>query len=264
MLILTFKILVIFYVLVCAVMFFFQERFIFFPEKLQKDHRFGFPGDFEEMYFSTTDKKSLHGLLFRAERPEGLVFYLHGNAGSLGTWGEVAATYTVLNYDVVMLDYRGYGKSEGSISGQEELFEDVQLVYNDLKKRYREENIVVLGYSLGTGPATRLASANNPKLLILEAPYFSLVHIMRRNYPVLPTFILKYKFRTDEFIRNCRMPVVIFHGDRDDVIHYENSLKLKPLLKATDTLITLAEQGHHDISNNHHYRSAISKILTSP
>ena len=168
---------------------------------------------------------------------------MHGNAGSLSSWGGVAETYTNLNYDIFILDYRGYGKSEGSINGQEQLFQDVQAVYAELKKKYKEDKIIVLGYSIGTGLASKIASTNNPKLLILQAPYYSLTDLMRHTYRIIPTFILKYTFETNEFITNCKMPIVIFHGNQDRVIYYGSSRKLKEQFKEQISLITLEGQG---------------------
>ena len=130
-----------------------------------------------------------------------------------------------------------------------------------LKKKYREDSIIVLGYSVGTGPASKIASANHPKLLILQAPYYSLVDLMRHTYPIIPTFLLKYKFETNKYIEDCKMPIVIFHGDQDEVISYNSSLKLKKILKDTDRLITLKGQGHNGITDNPEYVSAIEKIL---
>jgi uncharacterized protein len=202
-----------------------------------------------------------NGLLFKADSSKGLIFYLHGNAGSLSSWGEVAETYTGLNYDVFLLDYRGYGKSEGSISSQEQFFGDLQVVYNELKKKYPEEKIIVLGYSIGTGPASKIASANNPKLLILQAPYFSLTDMMQHTYAIVPTFILKYKFETNEYIKDCKMPVVIFHGNEDEVIYYGSSLKLQEQFKSQDTLITLDGQGHNGMTDNEAYKAELRKIL---
>jgi alpha-beta hydrolase superfamily lysophospholipase len=243
-------------------LFFFQEKLIFFPEKLRPDHQFNFQGEFEEINFKTPDNKVLNGVLFKSDSSKGLIFYLHGNAGSINSWGEMAPTYTNLNHDVFILDYRGYGKSESSIKSQEELFRDVQIAYDSLKNRYDEDEIIVLGFSIGSGPATKLASANNPKLLILEAPYFSLIDMMRRRFRIFPPLLLKYKFRTDEFIKECKMPIVIFHGDQDEVIYYGSSLKLKQLLKETDTLITLKGQGHNGISENLDYKSELQRILS--
>ena len=153
-------------------------------------------------------------------------------------------------------------KVKATITSQDQLFRDLQVVYNEVKKRYSEDNVIVLGYSIGTAPAAKIAAVNNPKLLILQAPYYSLTDMMRHTYRIFPTFLLKYKFRTDQFVRDCKMPVVIFHGDQDEVIYYRSSLKLKELMKRTDTLITLKGQGHNGITDNPHYKIEIEKILS--
>lgn len=256
------KIVAALYILVCGLLFFFQESLIFFPQKLEKDYKFSFDQKFEEINIKTKDNKLLNGVLFKSDNSKGLIFYLHGNAGSLNSWGEVAKSYTNLNYDVFMLDYRGYGKSEGSINNQGQFFQDIQTAYDELKNKYSEERIVVLGYSIGTGPASKVASTNNPRLLILQAPYYSLTDMIRHIYPIIPPFILKYKFRTDEYIRNCKMPIVIFHGDQDEVIYYGSSLKLKEEFKKRDTLITLIGQGHNGMTDNPSYKIEIQKVLT--
>jgi uncharacterized protein len=255
------KIVVVVYILLCGLLYFFQEKLIFFPDKTDKDFKFNFNQPFEELTIKTADNKLLNGILFKSDSSKGLIFYLHGNAGSLSSWGDAAKTYTDLGYDVFMLDYRGYGKSEGSISGQGQLFGDIQVAYNELKKKYKEEQIIVLGYSIGTGPAAKLASANNPKLLILQAPYYSLTDMMRHTYPIIPTFILKYKFATNEYLKSCKMPVVIFHGKVDEVIYYGSSLKLKEDLKEKVTLITLNGQEHNGITDNPEYKVALQRIL---
>jgi alpha-beta hydrolase superfamily lysophospholipase len=253
--------LIILFIVLFGAVTMFQEKLIFFPEKLEKSYKFDFNQKFEEIYIKTKDGINLHGLLFHAENSKGLIFYLHGNAGSLSSWGGVAETYTDLNYDAFILDYRGYGKSEGSINGEEQLFQDIQTVYDHLRKKYNESKIIVLGYSIGTGPAAKIASDNNPKMLILQAPCFNLTDLMKKIYPGVPAFILKYKFRTDQYITKCKMPVVIFHGNRDEVIYYGSSLKLKKLFKPEDRLITLNGQSHNGMTDNPDYRTEIKKIL---
>ena len=165
------------YVALCGLLYFFQEKFIFFPEKLPKGHAFSFREAFEEVTIKTEDNILLNGLLFKADASKGLIFYLHGNAGSLQSWGNISKTYTDLGYDLFILDYRGFGKSEGAISSQDQMCGDAQSAYYIMKSRYSEDNIIVLGYSIGTGIATKLAAKNNPRLLILQSPYFSLVNI---------------------------------------------------------------------------------------
>lgn len=257
----TCAVLVALYVLICCLLFVYQEDIIFLPQKLNNNHQFTFATPFEEVYIKTEDNVLLHGLLFKANQSKGLIFYLHGNAGSLNNWGKVAQTYTDLNYDVFMLDYRGYGKSEGSISSEEQLFDDVQTAYKELSKKYNENNIIVLGYSIGTGPAAKIATTNHPKLLILQAPYASLTDMMKHRFPIIPTFLLKYKLATNEYIKNCKTPIIDFHGDQDKVIPYEESLKLKPFFKPLDTLITLTGQGHNGMGNNSEYQKEIVRIL---
>jgi len=251
------------YISVCVILFARQEKLIFDPTKLSTDFKFAFDGKFEEVNIKTPDNKLLNGVLFKADSTKGLVFYLHGNAGALNTWGQVAKTYTDMHHDVFMLDYRGYGKSEGQINSQQQFFDDIQLAYNHMKKRYLENKIIVLGYSIGTGAAANIAANNHPRLLVLQAPYYSLTDMMKHNYPIIPTFILKYKFETNKYIQNCKMPVVIFHGDVDMVVYYQSSLKLQALLKPTDTLITLHNQDHNGITDNPDYRNAMFKILNS-
>jgi pimeloyl-ACP methyl ester carboxylesterase len=255
------KLLLIFYVLICMGLYFFQEKLLFFPDRLDKTYKYSFARPFEELFIKTKDGNLLNALLFKTDSAKGLVFYLHGNAGSLDKWGDVAGRYTALNYDVFMLDYPGYGKSEGAIKSETQLFDVIQSAYNSMKEQYHEDSVVVLGYSIGTGPAAHLAATNHPGLLILQAPYYSLTDMMRHTYPIIPTFLLKYKFRTNEYLKNCKMPVVIFHGDQDEIIYHGSSLKLKEEMKTGDTLITLKGQGHNGMTENPEYLAAIQTVL---
>jgi len=257
----TLKLLLIVYVLICIGLYFFQEKLLFFPDKLDKNYRFSFHQPFEEFNIKAKDRKLMNGLLFKADSAKGLVFYLHGNAGSLNSWGDVANRYTDLHYNVFILDYPGYGKSEGTIENKSQLLDGIQIAYDEMKKRFDEDSIIVLGYSVGTGLAAHLAATNHPKLLILQAPYYSLTDMMQHTYPIIPTFLLKYKFQTNEYLKECKMPVAIFHGDQDGVIYYGSSLKLKNEMKTGDTLITLKGQGHNGITDNPDYIAAIQTIL---
>ncbi len=249
------------YIAMCILLYIFQEKLIFFPHKLKKDHTFQFVQEFEELNIKTQDGTSINGLLFRADSSKGLIFYLHGNAGSLDGWGKVAETYTGMQYDVFIFDYRGFGKSEGQINGQEQIFRDNQAVYDELKKRYSKDKIIVLGYSIGTGLAAKIAAENNPRMLILQAPYYSMTDIMEHRYPFVPTGLLRYTFATNMYLKACNMPMYIFHGNTDGVIYHGSSLKLKDELKERVTLITLNGQGHNGMTDNPDYRAELRRIL---
>src|SRR5687768_10908171 len=115
------KVLLILYVFLCIAVYFFQEKMIFFPNRLNKDYTFSFNQPFQELNIRTKKGNLINGILFKADDSKGLIFYLHGNAGAVDSWGEVAGRYTQLNYDVFVLDYPGYGKSEGTITSQSKL-----------------------------------------------------------------------------------------------------------------------------------------------
>lgn len=249
------------YLLLCLGMYTLQESIIFHPRRLSADHTFKFEQPFEEISIPSFDGKKLSGLLLKCDSARGLVFYLHGNAGTLDTWGTIGKNYAALGYDVFVMDYRGFGKSEGDIDGEDQFFNDVHAAYTEMKKRYAEDKIVVIGYSIGTASAAMLAARYSPKMLILQAPYYSLTDMMHQQYAFLPDFLLKYKFETFRFIEKVKAPVMIFHGDADEIIYYGASLKLKKHLKAGDRLITLAGAGHLGINDNEIYQQELKQIL---
>ncbi|MEJ8803868.1 alpha/beta hydrolase [Pontibacter sp. H249] len=240
-----------------------QENLIIFPEKLRPDHKFSFVQEFEEVFVTATDGAKLHGLLFKVDAPKGLVFYLHGNAGSVDSWGWAAQTYTDLGYDCFVFDYRGYGKSEGSISSETQFYEDAQAAYEHLRKSYHEQEVIIAGYSIGTAAAAKLASENEPRLLVLQAPYYSLSDLSKSLYPIIPSFLLKYKFETYRFLENIKAPVVLFHGAQDEIIYHGSSEKLKAHLKPTDQVIILQGQGHNGMNENPKYKEALAVVLAA-
>lgn len=249
------------YVAVCVLLYFQQERLLFFPTKLPANYRFQFKNRFEERWIPTADGVRLHGLLFPADSARGLIFYLHGNGGALDSWGDVAATYTRLGYSVFLLDYRGYGKSEGRISSQAQLLADVDTAYQQLAAEFPESRTVLLGYSLGTGPAAWLAARHHPRLLVLQAPYASMRAMARQHYPWVPPFIVRYPLATDEVLPQVQVPIVIFHGDQDEVISPQSTQALKAALKPQDQFITLPGTGHNGMTDNPDYQQAIRRIL---
>lgn len=255
-------ILLLIYLLLCLFLYLFQERFIFFPEKLPSSYSFTFKNDFTEHFIKTVDNVQLNLLHFvTKEKSRGVVLYLHGNSKSLKYWGDYADFFLSLGYNFITYDYRGFGKSEGNISSQKQLFKDADKVYEWVESQYDNSQIIVDGYSFGSGVAAYLADKYHPKILILEAPYYKLSHIMRKRYSIFPSTLLKYKFPTDEFIKQCQMPVYIFHGDKDEQISIKNSFRLSRLIKLKDRLIVLKNQKHNDLMAHPQYQLEMKEIL---
>jgi fermentation-respiration switch protein FrsA (DUF1100 family) len=193
-------------------------------------------------------------------KPKGLIYYFHGNAGSLDGWGQVAHDFTQYDYDVLLIDYRGYGKSNGKQT-ETGMLKDAEVIYQELLKEYEESKIIIYGRSIGSGVATFVSSKYTPGMLILESPFYNLPDVAKQYFPWFPSALIRFKFRNDKYIQNVECPIYIFHGTRDEVIDVQASHKLKKKLKNGDQLI-LVEGGHHnDLILFEKYRENLKKIL---
>jgi len=240
-----------------------QVKFFFPGAALPNNYVYSFPVKFQEVTVKTKESTDLSALLFKSDSAKGVILFLHGNTGSLQQWGNISKIYTSLHYDLLMLDYRGYGKSAGAIKNEEQLFSDVQQAYNYLKLSYPENKIIVLGYSIGTGPAAFLAANNHPKELILEAPFYSLPDAIHHLRPSFDTSKIAFHFNTWAFLQKTTAPVYIFHGDQDKMFYYGSSEKLKAFFKPGDELITLKGAGHPFMDQNPDYLTGLKRILQS-
>jgi len=255
-------ILVTIYLLICTFFYFFQTGFIFFPEKLNNNHKYMFDADFEEINYTVDKNAVINALLFKSkQKSKGIIFYFHGNAGNLNGWGEISHLFLTKGYDFLIFDYRNYGKSYGTFN-QENLFNDGLFIYNEIKQKYDEKNIIVYGRSIGTPIASYVASKNNPQMLILETPLFDMKSLKNKYFPFLPNFILKYTFETYTYIKDVKFPVYIFHGTIDNIIPYEIASKLKNYLKSTDKFITIPNGNHNNLDSFKEYHENLDKIIS--
>lgn len=247
------------YLLYVSYIYFNQAEMVFVANKLPENYKFEFNQKFKEVTIPSFDKTQLHGLLFKSQNSKGLIFYLHGNKGTVANWGNNAEVYTNLGYDIFFLDYRGFGKSEGTIENQEQVFKDISIAYDKVKSGYK--NTIIIGYSIGTGLATYLASIKNPDKLILQAPYYNFLEFSTSRAPYFPDFLKKFQFETDKYITKVKASIYIFHGNQDQLIPFENSTRLQKLFKPTDVFFKLENQGHIGINDNEEYQEKLKVIL---
>jgi len=249
------------YLIAVALLYFKQELFIFRPDQLSDNYQFEY-NNATELNFNTPNNGKINGLLFKQinSSSKGIILYFHGNAGALDRWGYVAQELMPYGYDVLIIDYRGYGKSKGKLSEQN-LFSDAQYCYDFLAKDYKSDDIVIYGRSIGTGIATHLAANNKARTLILETPYFNLFDIVKDYFKLIPKkMLLKYTFSNNQYIRKVNYPIFIFHGTNDKVIPIESALKLQPI--ASNSEITIIEgANHHNISTYQKYHQKMKSIL---
>lgn len=253
-------ILCLIYVGILTLMYFMQENLIFFPEKLPPDYTYSFEGNFREVNFDTGGDIRINALHFKAGTAKGLVLYFHGNAGSLASWGDVAKDFTPFGYDVLIMDFRGYGKSTGKIQNEEGLHHDAEFIYKEMLKQYKEEDIIIYGRSIGTGIASKLAVAHSPGQLVLETPYFSFPDLVKHIYPFVPAFLVKYKLANNTYLPEVKCRVSLIHGTKDEIVPYDSSVRLAPLI-ADFRFYTIEGGMHNNLSDFEAYHQALKAIL---
>jgi pimeloyl-ACP methyl ester carboxylesterase len=253
---------------ICAWYYSRQESLIFHPSVLPRGYTFAFNRPFEEHEIEVEPGFALNALLFPSDRTDeasaerGAVLYLHGNAGDLQSWGDHAELYVDAGYDFLVVDYRGYGKSNSTVSSEAQLHSDMQQVWDWLADRYDAGSIVVVGYSLGSALGARVACANGARQLVLLAPFYSGRDIGRRVAPWLPAALNRYQLRTDLLLQDCELPVLLVHGERDMTIPPRASRRLHALMGGHSRLLILPDADHQNIAENPEFRDAMRELLT--
>jgi len=262
--ILIITIFVIAVIAVSLIFYFFQEKFIFKPEKLSDDFKFEYENqEVEEYNIQLSDKVTINGLHFKTKNPKGVVFYLKGNSKSIKGWGKFAIDFTYHGWDVLMIDYRGFGKSKGKRT-QQAMKEDVQAIYNIIKQKVDEKHIIIYGRSLGTGLATKLASVNSPKMLILACPYYSMSNNAKRYLPFIPLgLLMRYSMPTYKWIKYVKCPIKLIHGTNDRIIPMKSSVRLSRINPKLSRLYLVIGGGHKNLHNFEDYHRALKEILQS-
>lgn len=254
------------YIFISILLYFLQDYLMFKPEKLAKDFQFHYENqETEEYNVETRDGAIINGLHFKTKSPKGIVFYLKGNSKSIKGWGKFAVDFTRHGYDVLMIDYRGFGKSTGRRT-QKDIKRDLQVVYNKIKENVPEKYIILYGRSLGSGFATKLASMNNPRMLVLDAPYYSLSKVAKRYMPFMPlSLLIKFPMPTYKWLKYVQCPIHIIHGTDDKLIPYKTSVKLSKIKPKLTTLHSIIGGGHKNLNTFESYHKILSDvIMTKP
>lgn len=241
-----------------------QERLLFEPEPLPLDDPICSDDDTREFFIEVPGAR-LSVAHLKRENPRGVFFFLHGNSGNLKKWFQELDAFRQANFDVVMFDYRGFGKSGGCIESEQQLRADVQAVWEHFAPMYEGKRVVISGQSLGTGLAAGLAAhlcaeGRAPDLTLLVSPYSSMKALAAELYPWVPVQVLRYPLHTLEHAAKLLGPVMLIHGDKDELIPIHHSETLAKSFRSAQ-LLRVTGAGHSDVHQFPSVRQALLSAL---
>jgi fermentation-respiration switch protein FrsA (DUF1100 family) len=199
-----------------------QPRMVFFPSRAQA----GTPADwglrYEDLRFDTDDGVSLHGWYIPAAGARQVVLFLHGNAGNISHRGESLEIFHRLGVNVLIFDYRGYGRSGGAPS-EAGLYRDAGAAWRYLTeiRGVDPADILIFGRSLGGAVAARLASRVPAGGVILESTFSSARDLAHSVFPLLGRLVvLRYDFDSVRALAGVRSPVLVLHSRDDEIVPF--------------------------------------------
>jgi uncharacterized protein len=221
------------------------ERFIFLPAKHPIGEWEPAGLQFTDVEFSSADGKKLHGWLVSPDEPKQIVLFCHGNAGNVTFRANRLEYFFENGYAGLVFDYRGYGKSEG-VPTTEGVLADAEAALNFLAKKFdvKHKDIIILGRSLGGSVAVQLAAKHTPKALILESSFTSFHDIADFHVPSLSKLVSKKELNSLETIAGIQAPVLISHGDADNIIPFEHGQRLFEAAGEPKTFVRIVDGGH--------------------
>ncbi len=229
-----------------ALMYFTQRRLMYFPETVRTPPAAaGFP-EAQEVWLNPADGERILAWHVPPQGDNPVVLYFHGNGGSIRLRVDRFRKIVAAGVGLLGVSYRGYGGSSGTPT-EAGLIEDARAAYAFAAERYAGR-IAVWGESLGTGVAVALASERPVTHVILDAPYTATVDVAAAVYWFLPVrWLMKDQFRSDLRIRNVTAPVLILHGDGDDIIPIGYGERLLALIPGEKRLVRFAGGYHGDL-----------------
>jgi hypothetical protein len=210
--------------------------------------------EYDDVTFRTEDGLNLHGWFVPGKKSspdEDLhtLLWFHGNAGNINhRLGNIKMLHERVPVNVFIIDYRQYGRSEGKISEKGTYIDaGAALAHLHSRKEINQEKIIFFGRSLGSAVAVELALKEKCRALILETPFTSILEMGKKLYPFLPvSLLLKTKYDSLSKIRNIKVPILIMHGDKDDLVPFEHGKRLYDMANEPKEFYTIPGAGHND------------------
>jgi len=197
---------------------FLEGRAIFFPVKPLAALPSAYGLRFEDVYFETTDRQKLNAWYLPGREGAKVFLFCHGNAGNISHRIEKLAFLNGLGYGVLILDYRGYGNSEGR-PGEQGFYRDAEAAYDYLRSRgVPPERITGYGESIGGSVVAHLATRRSLGAVIFENSFTNIGDMARAHYPVIPPWILASRFDTREAVASLKVPKLFIRSREDKIV----------------------------------------------
>jgi fermentation-respiration switch protein FrsA (DUF1100 family) len=226
-----------------------EAQFIFFPEPHLEATPEAMGLAYEEVEFTAEDGVRLHGWFVPASGARWTVLWFHGNAGNIShRLDNLLQMHRRLQVHVFIFDYRQYGRSQGRVSEQG-TYLDARAALQTLQQRadIDPQSVVLFGRSLGSAVAVELARHATCRALILESPFTSVPDMAARVLPLVPIGrLLRTRYDSLGKIAQIAVPLLILHGDRDDVVPFEHGQRLFAAAAEPKTFYTIPGAGHND------------------
>ena len=254
------------WILLSALLYIFQPKFVYFPfDKLETTPK-AVNLDFENVLIKTEDNVNLHGWYVQHNSPKATLLFFHGNGGNISHRLDSLVIFKQLGLSTLIIDYRGYGQSEG-ITSEQGTYKDAKAAWGYLlnDKKLSEKDIIIFGRSLGAAVAAWLASQHTPRALILESAFTSIADIGKHYYPYLPTRLLvRIKYPTVQYIKNVNCPVLITHSPTDEIIPYKFGKKLFAIANEPKSFLEIVG-GHNEgfIVSGNIYTNGLKEFLST-
>ena len=204
------------------IVWFLEPRMAFFPQSGVQATPAAAGVPFQDLRIETADRETLHGWWLERPDARAQVIFFHGNGGNLSLWLDILVDLWRRGFEVLAIDYRGYGASTGRASEQG-LYRDAEAVVRLFRERMRKSNLPTIywGRSIGAPVAAHAAAQSRPDALVLETPMPDARSVLRSN-PILwvLSFLSSYRFPTSRFLDGYDGPLLVIHGDADSIVPF--------------------------------------------
>lgn len=232
----------------------FERAVTFHPVAYDGGGSWNLPPGGEEVWFGTRGGVRLHGWFVHAhaDAPVATVIYFHGNGGNLSYVGWLARELSARGLDVLLFDYKGYGRSEGASLDEGSVYEDAEAAYDYVvgERGVAPERVVLYGQSLGTAAAVDVASRRPCAALVLESGLSSASDMAALVVPFAPRALFRLtrnRFDSARKLAQISRPVLVAHGERDRIIPAEQGRALYEAAREPKRFILVPEAGHNNL-----------------